>query len=230
MKPSPVLRVWDLPTRLFHWALVVSATGAFVTVKLGGLWMDWHVRFGLIVLGLIAFRIIWGVVGPRYARFGHFIRGPMTVVRFMRGQYDHGAGHNPLGALSVVALLSVFGFQAFSGLFADDDIFTVGPLAFLSTSWSATFTGLHKLNQWIMLALVALHVATIAWYQLALKRNLTGAMIHGDAQTPNDGSPVLPSNDSMAVRLSALLLAIAIGMVVWWLITLAPIGGDMSFM
>src|SRR5690606_30776146 len=79
------VRIWDLPTRLFHWALAVCVIGAYVSVKLGGLYMDWHVRFGLATLGLIVFRLVWGFIGPRYARFASFVRGPGTIKRYCQG-------------------------------------------------------------------------------------------------------------------------------------------------
>lgn len=223
------VRVWDLPTRVFHWSLVVCAVGAFVTVKLGGLWMDWHVRFGLAVLGLITFRIVWGLVGPRYARFSQFIHSPKIVLNYLRGRTVHIAGHNPLGALSVVGLLLVFGFQAFSGLFANDDVMVEGPLAYLSSNWSDTLTGLHKLNQWIMLALVGLHVAAILWYRLARREKLIEAMIHGDIEVSLQYSKVaINAQDSKWVRIAATMLAAVIAVGVWWLTTLAPTA-DYSF-
>lgn len=80
------IRIWDLPTRLFHWALVVCIVGAFVSVKLGGLYMDWHVRFGCVALGLIVFRVLWGFVGPRYARFTQFVRGPRAVANYLKAR------------------------------------------------------------------------------------------------------------------------------------------------
>jgi cytochrome b len=107
MRSKPI-RIWDLPTRLFHWALVACIIGAFVTVKLGGLYMDWHARFGAAILGLIVFRLIWGFVGPRYARFTQFVRGPRAILAYLRGAAAP-AGHNPLGALSVIALIAVIG-------------------------------------------------------------------------------------------------------------------------
>ncbi|MBP6018222.1 MAG: cytochrome b/b6 domain-containing protein [Burkholderiaceae bacterium] len=230
LSPTTTIRVWDLPTRIFHWGLVATVTGCFITIKLGGLWMDWHVRFGLATLALILFRLIWGVVGPRYARFSQFVRWPWTVVRYLQGQHQHIAGHNPLGAISVIAMLLAFSFQAFSGLFANDDIFTSGPLAYLSTPWSNTLTGLHKLNEWIMLGLISLHVLTIVWYRLVRKQNLAAAMLHGDTTLGNTGLQAVGAADSWAVRIGALFLAIAVSMATWWLTTLAPVGGDMSFM
>lgn len=217
------VRVWDLPTRVFHWALVVCVVGAYVTVKLGGLWMDWHVRFGLATFGLILFRIVWGLVGPHYARFGHFFRGPRHVWRYVRGQEAHIAGHNPLGSWSVIAMLLAFGFQATSGLFADDDIFTSGPLAWLSSTWSARLTGLHKLNEWLLLGLVVLHIGVITWYGTVRRRGLVKAMITGNAQLDRRSAQGVPNTtDSASVRLGALLLALAIAFFVWWITTLAP--------
>ncbi|NYT66399.1 cytochrome b/b6 domain-containing protein [Alcaligenaceae bacterium] len=228
--PTITLRVWDLPTRIFHWGLVATVIGCFITVKLGGLWMDWHVRFGLTALALLLFRVLWGVVGPHYARFSQFICWPSTVIRYLRGQHLHYAGHNPVGALSVIAMLLVFGFQAISGLFANDDIFTSGPLAYLSTSWSNTLTGLHNLNEWVMIGLVTLHIVAILWYRLVRKQNLAATMLHGNVTLKHSSLPTVAAVDSWAIRLGALFLAISTGLFTWWLTTLAPVGGDMSFM
>lgn len=217
------IRVWDLPTRIFHWALACCAVAAFITVKLGGLWMDWHIRLGLATLGLIVFRVIWGLAGPHYARFSRFVRGPRTLLQYLRGKSDHMAGHSPLGAFSVIALLLAFGFQAFSGLFANDDVLSAGPLAFLNEEWSTTFTGLHKLNEWVLIALVALHVGAIFWYRFKSKKDLIGPMIHGDANVAvQSGQFIQSARDSWQVRLAAFALAAAIAAAVWWLTTLAP--------
>lgn len=217
------IRVWDLPTRLFHWALVACVVGSFITVKVGGLWMAWHVRFGLTALGLISFRIIWGFCGPRYARFAQFVHGPRYILDYLRGHRAHHAGHNPLGALSVLALLASLGFQAFSGLFANDDVMTTGPLAYLSDSWSDTMTGLHDINQWIMIALVGLHVGAILWYRYARGIRLVGPMLHGDAPIAADALAEHPAaRDSWRIRLGAALLCLALAALIWWLQGLAP--------
>lgn len=217
------VRVWDLPIRLFHWALVICIIGSFVTVKLGGLWMDWHVRFGLIALGLIVFRIIWGLFGPRYARFSHFLCSPAAILKYLKGEFPHTVGHNPAGALSVVAMLVFIGFQAFSGLFANDDVLTTGPLAYLSSDWSDTLTGLHKQNELVLIALIGLHIAAIIWYRWIRKVDLIGPMIHGDTQIDTQDRQAVPSaQDSWKVRTAALVLALAIGLAIWWLQTLTP--------
>lgn len=216
------IRVWDLPTRLFHWTLVVCVVGAFISVKLGGLWMDWHMRLGLCTLGLIVFRLIWGFTGPHYARFTQFVGGPRSVWRYIKAKSNHTAGHNPLGAYSVMLLLACFGFQAVSGLFANDDVLSSGPLAFLSEDWSSVLTRLHKLNQWLMIALVAVHVLAILWYRYARHKDLVGPMIHGNIRVPSDLQPVESTQDSWAIRLKAALLAAVISAGLWWLTTLAP--------
>ena len=214
---TPVrVRVWDLPTRLFHIALIVCMVGAFVTVKAGSLWMDWHVRFGLAMGVLIVFRLIWGVVGPRYARFSTFISGPGRIRDYLRNPANHMAGHNPLGAWSVILLLAVLGFQAFSGLFTTDDILTSGPLAYLDSAWTAALTNLHKANEWVMLGVVGVHVLAVLFYQLILRKNLIGPMLHGDA-TLAATRPVEAAADHIGVRLLAALLIIALALCAWWL-------------
>ena len=205
--------------------LVVCVTGAFVTVKLGGLWMDWHIRLGLCTLGLILFRLIWGLIGPHYARFTQFISGPRGVWRYITSKSSHIAGHSPLGAVSVIALLACFGFQAFSGLFANDDVLSSGPLAFLSEDWSASLTRLHKLNQWVLIVLAAIHVAAILWYRYARHNDLIGPMIHGDIRVPDAAAGRIETvQDSWPLRLKALGLATIIAVGIWWLTTLAPAG------
>lgn len=224
------IRLWDLPTRLFHWGLVFCVVAAYATAKLGGLWMDWHIRFGLSALGLIAFRMAWGIVGPRYARFSHFVRGPDALIHYLKGSLQPAVGHNPLGGLSVLTMLLVFGFQAVSGLFANDDVLSAGPLAHIDSGWSATLTGLHKLNEWVMLALVAMHVGAIAWYQKIRGRNLVGPMIHGDIVVPTS-SPITPppATDDWKVRTTAAVLAFLIGALVWWISRLGG-GADTGYM
>ncbi len=120
---STPVRVWDLPTRLFHWALAISIVLGIVFVKIGGNAIQWHAYCGYAALALILFRLIWGFVGSWHARFANFIPSPSRLITFLRGETDGGLGHNPLGALSVIALLAVVLIQALTGLFADDDIF-----------------------------------------------------------------------------------------------------------
>ena len=173
------VRVWDLPTRLFHWLLVVLMIGVFVTGLEGGNLIVWHGRLGVAIAGLLAFRLVWGFVGSTYARFAHFVPGPGRIKAYLKGEWE-GLGHNPLGALSVLALLAVATFQVVSGLVSNDDIAVEGPLYVLvSKDTSDWLTGLHRLNIWLIGALVALHVAAVLFYVHVKKDNLVKPMITG---------------------------------------------------
>ncbi|MCS7101478.1 MAG: cytochrome b/b6 domain-containing protein [Burkholderiaceae bacterium] len=217
MSGTPRLRVWDLPTRLFHWALALLVVCSVVTAQVGGLWMDWHMRAGYAALALLLFRLLWGVFGSRYARFTQFVRGPSAVLAYLRTLRAGGAapqaGHNPLGALSVLAMLAALLLQAATGLFANDAIATEGPLAkFVSGSTSDLLTRIHKLNQYVLYALVALHVAAIAFYRLIKREDLLLPMFTGD----RTGVAGEPARDDLAMRLrAALLLALAAGAVAY---------------
>ncbi|MDO6442566.1 cytochrome b/b6 domain-containing protein [Marinobacter sp. 2_MG-2023] len=173
------ISLWDLPTRLFHWLLVLAVTGSIVTVNLGGTWMLWHERFGLTIVGLISFRLVWGFVGSTYARFWQFIPGPSAVSSYLKGTW-RGLGHNPLGALSVLAMLGLIGFQAVTGLFATDAIAFNGPLyRAVSSEWNDTITSWHKLTEWFIYGLIGLHIASVFFYTFVKKDNLIAPMISG---------------------------------------------------
>jgi cytochrome b len=213
------VRVWDLPTRIFHWSLALCLVGSVVSAKVGGNAMVWHFRFGSAVLALLAFRLVWGVVGGRWSRFASFVYAPGTVLRYLRGRArpdEHlDVGHNPLGSLSVFALLGVLALQLATGLVADDEIASVGPLnRFVSSALASSATGWHKnWGQYIVLGLVALHVAAIVFYAVARRQNLVGPMLGGDKPLPA-GTPA--SQDGLATRLLALALAAAAtGLAVW---------------
>ena len=181
---QPGARVWDLPVRLFHWMLAVLILVLFVTGNLGGDWLEWHKRAGYAVLALVLFRVIWGAVGNYHARFVNFVRGPRSVAAYVKtlaaGTSQPSFGHNPLGALSVIALLAVVALQAVTGLFANDDIMLEGPFASrVSKQLSDLLTRVHKLNSDLLLFLIALHVLAIAYYYFARKENLLTPMFTG---------------------------------------------------
>ena len=213
---APV-RVWDLPTRLFHWALVVLVCFSVVTVKIGGLWMDWHMRSGYAILALVLFRILWGFAGSRYARFSSFVRRPAEVVGYLSGRIEHGAGHSPLAAFSVLAMLAVLIVQASIGLFSNDGNFTEGPLARLvSSAASERLSTVHRLGEWAIYALVGLHVLAIAYYTTFRKIALVRPMVTGDRLDVEATS----ADDGPAMRLRALTLAVAAAAVVGLIVTL----------
>lgn len=176
---SKHFRLWDLPTRLFHWLLVLAIIAAIVSGQLGGNLIVWHGRIGIFIVGLVVFRLIWGLLGSTYARFAHFFPSPARIKAYLRGEW-HQPGHNPLGALSVFALLGLITFQAVSGLFANDDIAFNGPLYDLvGRDLSNRLSGLHHLVSNGLYVLIALHLAAIAFYGHIKKKNLVKAMISG---------------------------------------------------
>lgn len=201
------IRLWDLPIRVFHWLLVVLIVAAVATGKVGGNAIDWHARIGLAILGLLAFRIVWGVIGSTHARFASFAPTPGRLAAYLRGRW-HGVGHNPLGALSVFALLGLIGFQVGSGLLGNDDIAFNGPLyPLIGKALSDRFSSLHRLAADALLVLIALHVAAIAFYTFFRKERLIGPMIHGWKEKPPAGTRPAAGGGPLAVVV-ALLLAL----------------------
>lgn len=206
------IRVWDGPLRLFHWLLVVAVSAAVTTGLIGGNLMVWHGRLGVLIAGLLGFRLAWGVVGSTYSRFASFVRGPAAIAAYLRGQW-HGLGHNPLGALSVIGLLGVVGLQTACGLFGNDDIAFHGPLfPLVSTETSNWLTGVHRKGVWLVGLLVALHLAAIAFYARAKGENLVGPMLTGYKNVPGANPAAAASGGGLA----ALIVALAIGVGVAW--------------
>ncbi len=179
----PIL-VWDLPTRLFHWSLVALVVSSFITGQLGGNWMIYHEWCGEAVLVLLIFRGVWGIIGSGPSRFRTFLTGPSTVFRYaltlFRRDADHYLSHNPLGGWSVMAMLVVLLIQASTGLFANDDIATTGPLyKWVSKAVSDQLTSIHHLNHNIIVILVSVHVLAVLFHLVYKKENLILPMITG---------------------------------------------------
>jgi cytochrome b len=178
--------VWDLPLRLFHWLLVISIFASWGTAKLGFGWMKWHFWFGYWVIGLLVFRLIWGVVGPRHARFRNFLKRPSKVLAYVRrlagtAQIEGSVGHNPLGGLMVVVMLGLLAVQACTGLFATDDIAWAGPYnAAVSATAAGRLTNLHHVNFKIIWCAIGLHLLAILYYTWIKKEALVSAMVTGE--------------------------------------------------
>jgi len=173
------IKVWDLPVRIFHWLLFLLIVGAILTGKVGGGAIEWHGRFGLAIIGLLIFRIVWGFIGSSHARFSSFVPRPSSLNAYLRGDWK-GVGHNPLGALSVLALLALIGVQAATGIFGNDDIAFKGPLVeFIDKSLSDWLTSVHRLSINALIALIALHLAAIVFYAKVKKDNLVKPMLTG---------------------------------------------------
>ena len=219
MSQKYVVRVWDAPTRLFHWALTVCVVAAVITAQVGGAAMDWHFRLGYAILTLLMFRLIWGLVGGHWSRFRTFIYRPGQVLAHLKGQTDpqQTVGHNPVGALSVFALMGFLALQLVSGLFSDDEISATGPLASLASStWVANATYYHaEVGKLILIALVTLHVLAIALYFLKKRENLVRPMVTGD-KTLEFAAPV--SEDNAQSRIKAALITTACALLVWALV------------
>jgi cytochrome b len=205
---SHLVRVWDLPTRLFHWALVVCIVGLVTTAQIGGNAMEWHFRFGYSVLTLLLFRLLWGFVGGHWSRFSTFLYSPASLLRYLRGHEVDGQplGHSPLGALSVFAILGLLLLQVGTGLFSDDEIAAVGPLSKLASGAVVSqLTHYHKdIGKVIVLILVLLHIGAIAFYRIKRKKDLIRPMLIGDVSSP---TPQLASRDDAGSRaLAAVIL------------------------
>jgi cytochrome b len=208
--------VWDLPLRLFHWLLVLLVLVSFVSVKIGGNAMEIHMLSGYAVLTLVLFRVLWGFLGGTHARFVSFVRSPGTAMAYLsalrRNEASPHLGHNPAGAWSVIAMLIVLLVQAGTGLFANDDIATEGPLAKLvSKALSDRITGIHHLNVKFLLALIGLHLAAVAFYVFGKHDNLVRPMITGFKE--NAASAVDAVQKDGKSWLAALLLAVCAGAV-----------------
>ena len=220
---AAAVRVWDLPTRLFHWTLAFLVVGSIISAHIGGNAMAWHFRSGYAVFTLLVFRILWGLVGGRWSRFSSFVYGPATTLRYLRGESradeHHDVGHNPLGAFSVFALLALLAAQVGTGLFADDEVSSTGPLIkYVSGATSSLATKWHvRFGQWLIVALVLLHVAAIAFYLLKKRHNLVRPMLTGDKPL---SSAVPASIDNRRSRALAAVLLVVCAAAVTWVVSL----------
>jgi len=217
-------RVWDWPLRICHWALVLCVIGSYVTHELGLEWFAWHVRIGYATLVLVAFRIAWGVVGPRHARFSNFLRGPRATLEYVRGLARRDGhttpGHNPLGALAVVAMLLLLAIQAVTGLFANDEILNTGPLyGHVDDATSDALTGIHHANFEWLLVLIGLHLAAMVFYAAWKRIDLVRPMVTGDkpARLVPPEEEIDGQRGWVAVALVAVFSA-----VLWWVVSRAP--------
>jgi cytochrome b len=218
-EPRVLVHVWDLPTRLFHWGLVVLIVLQYATGEYHVLDMRWHFWFGYATAALIGFRVLWGMVGSQTSRFVEFVRGPRSVARYLRAQLSRepqvSVGHNPLGGWSVLAMLISIVVQIVTGLFASDEVDTDGPLVGLVAQRTVKWmTRVHEWNQNLMLALVALHVVAALLYLLLKHENLIVPMISGRKSLP---IPVALRFASAWLAAALLLLCCAVvGAFAWW--------------
>lgn len=207
------LRVWDLPTRLFHWLLVMLFAFSWWSAEQRE--MDLHRWSGLGVLALVAFRLVWGVIGGSTARFASFVRSPLRVIGYLTGKAPHsGAGHNPLGGWSVLALLGVIALQLLSGLFAvDTDGLESGYLSHLVTfEQGRQAADVHEIAFNLAMILIAVHLLAIAFYRVVKRRNLVAPMVTGrDGELDPAGQGLVPAGPVRFLIAATLAAALA-----WW--------------
>ena len=222
-----IIRVWDLPIRLFHWLLVLCIVGSLISVNIGGNAIQWHAYFGYSILSLLIFRVIWGFVGSTHARFASFFPTKKAILDYLSGSAPRVLGHNPIGAMSVFALLFVLSIQVLTGLFVDDEIAFQGPLAkYVSSSVGSFLSEIHESNQVVIYTLIVIHITAIWAYKKFKGENLIKPMISGDKEIdPSEEAKYLPtdlgraSKDGGLQRTLALLLLSVIAVTVGYLIT-----------
>jgi len=213
--------VWDAAVRVFHWLLALTILGSWITHELGVRFMEWHMRLGYLALGLVVFRIGWGLYGTRHARFSAFLAGPAEVAAYVRdwiaGRIHARAGHNPLGGWAILAMLTSVTVQAVSGLFNSDDILTNGPWRpAVPGAFAERMEWLHAANFNLLLGLIALHLAAITAYWLRFRINLVLPMLTGRTDADPDGAI---SGQRLWLALGTAIVA---GLLVLALISAAP--------
>jgi cytochrome b len=214
--------VWDLPLRLFHWLFAISIFASWYTAEVDE--MEIHFWLGYFMIGLILFRVIWGFIGPRHARFASFLKRPPAVWLYAKslgsGEHPQSIGHNPLGGLMVIAMLLLVGAQASTGLFASDDILWAGPYnPSVSGAMADKLSAFHQLNFNVILGAIVLHLLAIAFYALAKRHYLVPPMFHGMKL-----ATIVPEHEAIASSqiLKAMIVVAICGGAVWWLISAAP--------
>lgn len=215
------VRIWDLPTRIFHMLLAICVAGLIATGELGA--MQLHFLLGYSALTLVLFRLVWGVLGGHWSRFVNFVPTPAKLLSYLHAlrhrQASPSIGHNPLGALSVLGMLSVLLLQIFSGFFSDDEIANAGPwTAYAPTSWIEFATEYHSdIGKVLLIVLIALHVSAVLYYKRIKHEDLITPMVTGDKLFATE---VRPSRDTLTSRLFAIGVLAGCVYVVYRLVTL----------
>jgi cytochrome b len=210
------VKVWDAPTRLFHWAIVLLLGASWLTESRG--WMELHMLSGYSMLALLLFRLAWGFVGSDTARFGRFLHSPIVALnhlsRLHRREPDTEIGHNAAGGWMVLVMLLLLMVQVGTGLCANDDIMTEGPLFnYVGKEWSDWLTHIHALNFLYLKIAVGLHLLAIATYAVLKRHNLVRPMITGSKRLPPGTKAPRLANPLWALVLFAVVAA-AVGVFV----------------
>ncbi|WP_026374606.1 cytochrome b/b6 domain-containing protein [Aestuariibacter salexigens] len=216
--------VWDIPTRLFHWLLVLSLITQWLTAEVLDN-MDWHFYIGYFTLGLIIFRVVWGVIGTAHARFADLLYSPKNIIAYARGDNNSPfAGHNPLGGLMVILMLVLIGLQAITGLFSNDDVLHSGPyFSSVSEEWQERMQSWHHDSFDYIIAAVVIHIAAVLYYTKVKKQNLVKAMFTGKKDVPAE-----QGISSSRLLLAVITIALT-ALFVYWLVEVAPPEPAMDF-
>lgn len=222
---SKTVKVWDAPVRIFHWSLVILFIAAYITNSLGADYFKYHLWVGYAIIVLVSFRILWGLVGTYHARFINFVRNPIATTKYalsvVKKSDKHYAGHNPLGAVMVVALLLGILIQAVTGLFTNDEILNLGPLyAYVSDELSLKLTSLHRhLFYWIVGA-IALHILAVVFHVWFKRDNIIKAMFTGKKNAEGlEGEPTIKSSRIWL----AIIIVVVVASILAWIIYSAPV-------
>ena len=223
--------IWDLPLRLFHWLFALSIVASYVTAKLGFDWMQWHFYLGYWTIGLLVFRILWGIFGPRHARFGSFIRNPSAIWLYLKGMFHpdttRSIGHNPVGGLMVLLMLLLVAVQAGTGLFTTDAVVWAGPYnPSVSESTASFLSTVHNWNFNFIIGAVVLHIGAILFYAFYKKQNLVVPMLHGHLP-----AVLVPEHEAIksSQLFKALVVSLAAAGFVYWLLAHAPVVSDNTY-
>ena len=216
--------IWDLPLRIFHWSFALTILACWYTSEQEGDLVDLHMKLGFLAISLIIFRILWGLIGPKHARFSQFIPSPKTLINYLHPAKESKttAGHNPLGALMVILMIVLITLQAVSGLFINDDIFSSGPYyGSIGNELEKIMFFLHHNTFDFMIAAIALHLAAIAYYWRIKKQNLVLPMITGN-KSAKQVSAVDAIPHSKLI-LACVVAVCCIGFVYWLVVLNAPV-------
>lgn len=218
------VKVWDIPLRIFHWSLVILFAVAYITNSLGTDYFKYHLWSGYAIIVLVSFRILWGIVGSYHARFINFVQNPVATAKYALSVFKrkdkHYAGHNPLGAIMVIALLLTILAQAVTGLFTNDEIFNLGPLyGYISNDLSLTLTSLHRQLFYWILAAVALHILAVLAHVFLKRENIIKSMFSGKKQ----GADLTNEKSIGSSRIwLALIILVILSLALAWVIYTAP--------
>jgi cytochrome b len=210
------IQVWDAPTRLFHWALVVLLCTSWLTVSQG--WMAMHFLSGFCIIALLLFRLAWGFVGSDTSRFSRFLKSPLAALRHLarlhRREPDTEIGHNAAGGWMVLLMLLLLAVQVATGLCANDDVATEGPLfKYVGKDWSDWLSHVHAVNFTLIQIAVAAHIAAIVAYAVVKRHDLVRPMITGRKYLP-DAVPHPAIANPLRALVLMLVAAGAVGLLV----------------